>query len=73
MQALICVDMQNDFCLPGAPLYVACAGDCLPYCQAAIEAARSHGIPVIWVIREHDSQGTILQSALFMSNLPAAE
>jgi nicotinamidase-related amidase len=49
--------MQNDFCLPGAILHVKCAGDCLPYCQVAVQAARAHKVPVLWVIRQHDRQG----------------
>ena len=56
-QALICIDMQNDFCLPGAPLQVAGAMACLPFCQTAVAAARRAGMPVFWVLREHDEQG----------------
>ena len=56
-QALLCIDMQNDFCLPDAPLRVNDAMKCLPFCQAAVACARERNVPVIWVIREHDGQG----------------
>lgn len=56
-QALLCIDMQNDFCLEGAPLQVMGAMACLPHCQSAVAAARQAGIRVFWVIREHDDQG----------------
>lgn len=57
MQALLCIDMQNDFCLEDAPLRVNGAMDCLPYCQRAVAHARKQGLPLIWVVREHDAQG----------------
>ena len=57
MQALMCIDMQNDFCLEDAPLRVNGALDCLPYCQDAVAHAREFGVPVIWVVREHHRQG----------------
>lgn len=55
--ALICIDMQNDFCLPTAPLCVKGAMDCLPNVEHAVAHARSNSIPVIWVIREHHPTG----------------
>lgn len=56
-QALVCIDMQNDFVLPDAPLLVKGAMECLPHCKCAVDAARRASIPVVWVIREHDSKG----------------
>lgn len=55
--ALICIDMQNDFCLPTAPLCVQGAMDCLPQVESAIAHARYRSIPIIWVIREHHATG----------------
>eukprot|EP00983_Pelagomonas_calceolata_P001859 61765-Pelagomonas_calceolata.AAC.3 len=49
--------LQNDFCSPSSPLCVAGAMSCLPRVHKAVEAARSHSIPVFWVIREHDPSG----------------
>lgn len=57
-QALLCVDMQNDFCLPESPLNVAGAMKCLPRVHNAINIARNKKIPIIWVIREHHPSGT---------------
>ena len=48
---------QNDFCLPGAVLCVKGAMGCVPKVIEAVEVARSRGVPVIWVIREHDTSG----------------
>jgi len=58
MQALVCIDMQNDFCLPGATLCVQGALQCLPKVIEAVGAARERGVKVLWVIREHDRHGT---------------
>lgn len=55
--ALICIDMQNDFCLPTAPLCVQGAMECLPNVEKAVAHARSTSIPIIWVIREHHPTG----------------
>lgn len=57
MEALLCIDMQNDFCVEGAPLQVAGALKCLPCCQTAVKLARDKGVPVIWIIREHSADG----------------
>lgn len=56
--ALLVIDMQNDFCLPGSVLCVAGAMGCLPKVVEAVDVARSKGVPIIWVIREHDADGT---------------
>jgi len=50
--------LQNDFCLPGSVLCVGDAMVCLPKVVEAVDLARSKGVPVIWVIREHDAEGT---------------
>ncbi len=59
-QALLVVDVQNDFCLPTSPLGVKGALACLVHVQAAVTAARAKGIPVIWVVREHHHTGEAL-------------
>ncbi len=51
--------VQNDFCLPDAVLCVKGAMGCLPNVIDAVDAARARGIPVVWVIREHDPEGEI--------------
>jgi len=56
--ALLCIDMQNDFCLPDAILCVKGAMGCLPKVMEAVNKARSKKVPVIWVVREHHPSGT---------------
>ena len=56
-RALLCIDMQNDFCLPDALLCVRGAMQCLPNVIKAVEVAREHEVPVIWVVREHHPSG----------------
>ena len=55
--ALLCIDMQNDFCLPEATLCVKGAMGCLPHVIEAVDAARRNGVPVVWVVREHHYLG----------------
>lgn len=55
--ALLVVDMQNDFCLPSAPLFVPGAPAVIAAVIAAVDAARARGVPVVWVVREHHVSG----------------
>ena len=55
--ALLVVDMQRDFCLPGRPLFVAGAPAIFDNVRESVEVARSKGVPVIWVVREHHPSG----------------
>lgn len=59
--ALLVIDMQNDFCLPGAPFEVRGALSVVPRIQELIEAFRAHGLPVIFVIREHRADGSDIE------------
>jgi len=52
-QALLVVDMLNDFVLAGAPLEVPRAREILPALRQRIAAARRDGIPVIYVCDAH--------------------
>ena len=56
--ALVVIDMQNDFCLPGAPFEVRGALDVVPPIQELIDGFRAHRLPVIFVIREHRADGS---------------
>jgi len=56
--ALVVIDMQNDFCLPGAPFEVRGALDVVPSIQELIDGFRAHRLPVIFVIREHRADGS---------------
>ncbi|XP_031090464.1 probable inactive nicotinamidase At3g16190 isoform X1 [Ipomoea triloba] len=55
--ALLVIDMQNDFILPGGPMHVGGAQAIVPNVIKAVEVARNRGIPIIWVVREHDPSG----------------
>ena len=55
--ALLIVDMQRDFCLPGRTLIVAGAPAIFDNVRESVEVARSKGVPVIWVVREHHPSG----------------
>jgi nicotinamidase-related amidase len=55
--ALVVIDMQRDFIDSGAPLCVKGGAACVPLVQQAVAAARAAGVPVLWVVREHDASG----------------
>ena len=59
--ALIIVDMQNDFVLPGAPACVAGAMAVIPRIRAALDAFRSAGAPVFHVYREYRADGSDIE------------
>ena len=51
--ALLIIDMQRDFVLPGAPLCVAGALPSVPVVRRLLDRARDRGWPVFHVVREH--------------------
>jgi nicotinamidase-related amidase len=53
-EALLVIDMLNDFVLPGAPLEVPQTRSIIKNIQREIEAARAAGKPVIYVCDNHD-------------------
>ncbi|GMH17682.1 hypothetical protein Nepgr_019523 [Nepenthes gracilis] len=55
--ALLVIDMQKDFILPGGPLQVKGGGAIVPNVIKAVEVARQRGMLVVWVVREHDPLG----------------
>ncbi|KAL2516207.1 putative inactive nicotinamidase [Forsythia ovata] len=55
--ALLVIDMQNDFILPGGQTHLKGGQDIVPNVIKAVEIARIRGIPIIWVVREHDPLG----------------
>ncbi|MBU1040830.1 MAG: cysteine hydrolase [Proteobacteria bacterium] len=56
--ALVIIDMQNDFVLPGAPACVAGALDTVPVIRRLLDQARGAGWPVFHVYREHRADGS---------------
>ena len=53
-EALLIIDMLNDFVLEGAPLEVPETKEKIPAIKSEIEKARTGGIPVIYVCDTHD-------------------
>jgi nicotinamidase-related amidase len=56
--ALITIDMQRDFALPGAPAEVAGTAQVIPAIQQVVSAFRKHGLPVIHVVRLYLPDGS---------------
>ncbi|MGQ0652703.1 MAG: isochorismatase family protein [Betaproteobacteria bacterium] len=48
--ALLVIDMQDTFCLPGAPGEVPLSRDIVPTINHLAGRLRPMGVPVIWVI-----------------------
>lgn len=53
-RALVIVDMINDHLQPGSLLEVPRARDVVPALKRRIEEARKEGVPVVYVVDEHD-------------------
>ena len=56
--ALLIIDMQNDFCLPGASFLVDGAMPVSKKIKEALEACRQHGLPIIHVFRYYRADGS---------------
>jgi len=56
--ALIVIDVQNDFVLPGAPMSVAGAMAVVPNIKKLLEAFRRQSLPVFHLVREHRPDGS---------------
>lgn len=58
MQALVVVDMQNDFVLPGSPVTVAGAQATVPNVRRLLDAFRARGAAVVHAIRHYRADGS---------------
>ena len=58
--ALLVVDMINDHLTPGSALEVPRARDIVPALRARLDEARAQGIPVVYVLDEHDADDSDL-------------
>lgn len=56
--ALMIIDMQKDFCLPGAPFEVYGAMDVAANIEKALKAFREHKMPVLHVFRYYRADGS---------------
>ena len=61
-KALVVIDMQVDALSPGGPLEVPRARDIVPALAARIEGARREGVPVVYVVDEHEPDDSDLDS-----------
>jgi nicotinamidase-related amidase len=59
--ALLVIDMQNDFVLPGAPVCVAGAHSTIPAIRKLLDAFRSRKLPIFHVIREYRPDGSDIE------------
>jgi nicotinamidase-related amidase len=59
--ALIIIDMQNDFVLPGAPACVAGAYTTIPCIKRVLDFFRTNSFPVFHVIREYRADGSDIE------------
>jgi nicotinamidase-related amidase len=55
--ALLVIDMQRDFVVPGAPCYNLGAEDTVPRIARAVRRMRAAGLPVIWTMEAHRASG----------------
>ncbi len=53
-EALLIIDMLNDFVREGAPLEVPSTREVIPVIQEEIKRAREKGIPIIYICDAHD-------------------
>ena len=60
--ALVIIDMQNDFVLPGSPACVAGAHDTVPSVKRLLDFFRLNTLPVFHVVREYRADGSDIES-----------
>ncbi len=56
--ALITIDVQRDFALPGAPLEIAGTMDAVPRLRRLLDAFRAAGRPIVHVVRLYQADGS---------------
>ena len=59
--ALVVIDMQNDFVLPGSPACVAGAYDTVPIIKRLLDFFRVNKLPVFHVVREYRADGSDIE------------
>ena len=67
--ALVIVDMQNTFCLPGAPGEVPTARDIVPTINDLAARVRDLGVPVIWVLHTNTQAGGVSDWEVFFNHV----
>jgi nicotinamidase-related amidase len=81
--ALLTIDTQCDFVLPGAPARIPGSIDIIPHMKSLLAAYRQHGLPIIHIVRLYMPDGSnadlcrreIIESGLrfIVPNTPGAE
>lgn len=56
--AFMIIDMQKDFCLPGAPFEVTGAMNIVSYIKGALDACRINKVPIIHAFRYYRADGS---------------
>lgn len=67
--ALVIVDMQNTFCMPGAPGEVPTARDIVPAINDLAARLRDLGVPVIWVVHTNTLNGGYSDWEVFFNHV----
>ncbi|MGB0631431.1 MAG: isochorismatase family protein [Alphaproteobacteria bacterium] len=67
--ALVIVDMQNTFCLPGAPGEVPTARDIVPAINDLAARMRDLGVPVIWVLHTNTQSDGVSDWEVFFNHV----
>lgn len=62
MRALLIIDMQNDFVLPGSPLTVAGALATVPRIRRLLDVFRAHSWPVMHITRAYRADGSDIEA-----------
>lgn len=73
--AVITIDTQNDFSLPGAPAEIRGTYEVLPNMVKVLEVSRSKGMPILHVIRLYKADGSnvdLCRRELLESGAPIA-
>ena len=60
--ALLIIDMQNDFVLPGAPACINGAHKTVPFIKKILEYFRADNLPVFYAIREYRADGSDIEA-----------
>jgi len=67
--ALLIIDMQNTFCLPGAPGEVPTARDVVPEINDLAEKLRPFGVPVFWILHTNTLNDGISDWEVFFNHV----
>ena len=67
--ALVIVDMQNTFCLPGAPGEVPTARDIVPEINDLAAKLRPLGVPVFWILHTNTVNDGISDWEVFFNHV----